>query len=264
MPSNSFPGHLARLNVSCCSNDGGASMSKRQRSQEPDHVDYSKPISQPLTAELVEVMRLRILELEFELASTKKQLENSKTDAPSKTETTNKKQKTAATAPAPAPVAVAAPITTPAQDAKAAAKLLKTRRKNLFDTMKKSLKEPKYQHTIRTVRFEEHFSFEDFESVFSTCGELIQPTPTNKPNSTVWIRDYKPGDLPTLFADAWKPDQLKGSSWSVGGIFTGKSRKLGQVQLDILSLEVQWSTNQQKATVKVDVLEKGDTSWMEM
>ncbi|KIP03049.1 hypothetical protein PHLGIDRAFT_37614 [Phlebiopsis gigantea 11061_1 CR5-6] len=207
-----------------------------------DSTDYSQPIPYPYTKEVVEAMRLRILQLENELRAVKKQ------------------KTSAAATPKTAANAVAGPATTaaPAQDAKADAKTVKTRTKSLFDQIKKAAKGEKYQNTVRTVKIEEHFTQPDFELVFGNSGTLIQPTPTNKPTSSVWIRRYtNETDLRALFGDSYKRDQLKGHQWTVGGIHQGKSQKLpNAVQLEIHSVEVQWSKNQSKATLKVEISEE--------
>lgn len=113
--------------------------------------------------------------------------------------------------------------TSSAPDAKASAKLIKARTKSLFDQLKKAAKAEKYQNVVRTVKVEEHFSFADFDVVFNGAdrgGTLIQPTPSNKPKSSVWIRRYSgEADLQTLFGDAYKRDQLKGWQWTIGCAF---------------------------------------------
>lgn len=46
-------------------------------------------------------------------------------------------------------------------------------------------------------------------------GTLVQPTPTNKPNSTVTIITYGGAQIEALFGDELKP--LKGDVWNIGG-----------------------------------------------
>jgi len=48
-------------------------------------------------------------------------------------------------------------------------------------------------------------------------GTLIQPTPMNKPNSTVTIINYVgEAQIEALFGDELKP--LKGDVWNIGGV----------------------------------------------
>lgn len=55
-------------------------------------------------------------------------------------------------------------------------------------------------------------------SKFLVQGILIQPTPTNKPNSSVTIITYVGDDaIKAVFGDELKP--LKGDVWSIGGAF---------------------------------------------
>ncbi|KAF7795697.1 hypothetical protein EIP86_006862 [Pleurotus ostreatoroseus] len=215
-----------------------------------DSVDLSKPLPHPAPEEVVEAMRQRILQLETQLHAAKKQ----KTSAGAKSTTL---QQTTLPVAGPSGSKSATPGPSGVKDAKADAKILKARCKSLFDQLKKAAKAEKYQNVVRTVKIEEHFSFADFELVFGTSGTLVQPTPTNKPKSTVYIRTYgSDAQLAALFGDAWKPDQLKGHQWTVGSIFAGKSQKLGQVTLNIQHLEVQWSKGTEKAVLKAEICER--------
>ncbi|GJE88838.1 hypothetical protein PsYK624_049250 [Phanerochaete sordida] len=215
-------------------------LGKRARGSDSINVDYTKPIPYPPSVEAVEAMRLRILQLENELRAVKKQ------------KTTPAQQ---TTLPGAGPSkATAAPAE---RDAKADAKLVKSRTKSLFDQIKKAAKAEKYHNVDRVVKVEEHFSQGDFDLVFGSSGRLVQPTAANKPTSKVWIKKYSTDEeLQALFGANWKPDQLKGDQWSVGNIFVGKGQKLGQVQLKIYDIEVQWSQNTGKAVLKVDISEE--------
>ncbi|KAI0338649.1 hypothetical protein BDW22DRAFT_1362733 [Trametopsis cervina] len=205
-------------------------------------VDVSKPIPFPTSAEIVEALRLRVLELENELSVSKKQ------------KTTKTKESVQTKLDGSASVASGSG----ARDAKAEAKTIKARSKSLFDQLKKAAKNEKYTGCSRTVKVEDHFSQADFELVFGSSGLLTQPTPDNKPKSNVWIRKYgNQTDFAALFGDAYKVDQLKGSVWSVGNIFVGKGQKLGQTQLEIQQMEVQWSKNTEKAVLKIEIAQNG-------
>ncbi|KAI0696185.1 hypothetical protein BC835DRAFT_1343485 [Cytidiella melzeri] len=202
-------------------------------------IDVSKPIPYPPTPEVVETLRTRILQLEDELRG-------------------NKKQKTTGNALQMILPGAAAPVASGSgssgSGAKNEAKTRKTRGKSLFDQLKKAAKNEKWQGGPRTVKVEDHFTQADFELVFGSSGTLIQPTENNKPTSKVWIRRYRDEqDYEALFGDAYKVDQLKGHEWTVGSIFAGKSQKMGQCQLEIQSIEVQWSRNTEKVVLKAEI-----------
>jgi hypothetical protein len=98
------------------------------------------------------------------------------------------------------------------------AKTVKSRKKALFDSLKRAAKsnDIKFQDVERTIKIEDHFTVEEFAAVF-TGGNLIQPTPTNKPNSTVTIKDYSTAEqYADLFGEAWDPTKLKGFRWTRG------------------------------------------------
>ena len=45
----------------------------------------------------------------------------------------------------------------------------------------------KFQGTPKTIKFDEVYSVEEFDALFSGKGALVQPTPENKPKSAVTI-----------------------------------------------------------------------------
>jgi hypothetical protein len=138
----------------------------------------------------------------------------------------------------------------------------------------------------------------EFDTLFmGGVGTVIQPTPQNKPTSTVTIIrfvrhiyavlfagvnfrliiniQHGAAQLEALFGGELKP--LKGEKWSIGGsllcptcldslsvpnAFAGgpsfaKSLKLGACDVDINDLEISYSKNTMKATLKFEVSEVG-------
>jgi hypothetical protein len=55
----------------------------------------------------------------------------------------------------------------------------------------------KFQGSPKTIKIEEVLQTAEFEAMFGGKGNLIQPTPTNKPKSTVTIIEFV--CLPFLF-----------------------------------------------------------------
>ncbi|KAI0314379.1 hypothetical protein OF83DRAFT_1137120 [Amylostereum chailletii] len=201
-------------------------------------------------------MRLRILQLEDELAAK---------------ETPTKRQKTNA-GTARASTSTVAPSTTEnapptAAQQKADDKKMKLQVKKLFDRLKKECKsaDVKFQGSPKTVKFDEVFERAEFEALFKTgegghgLGRLVQPTPTNKPTSTVTIIDYSGASATAFFSDAGaNMSQLKGVQWSIGGgPYFAKSNKIGACDVAIDHLEVQYSRNTMKCTLKFVVSEEG-------
>ncbi|KAI0092236.1 hypothetical protein BDY19DRAFT_990961 [Irpex rosettiformis] len=239
------------LNIQIVSSSAQSQQVLGKRGRVEDvQIDVSRPIPYPPTPEVVEALRQRILQLEDELKGSKK------------------KQKTGGGAvqtalPGAAPVASGSGSGSGAgsgggaSNAKNDVKTKKSRGKSLFDQLKKAAKSEKWQGMSRMVKFEDHFTQADFDLVFGCCGSLVQPTPDNKPTSKVWIRRYgSEEDYEALFGEAYKRDQLKGHQWTIGSIFNGKSQKMGQVQLLIGSIEVQWSKNTDKLVFKAEIEEQ--------
>ena len=61
-----------------------------------------------------------------------------------------------------------------------------------LDRLKKECKSDtvKFQGAPKTIKFEEVFEPDEFQSIFGGKGTLIQPRPDNKPKSTVTIIEY--------------------------------------------------------------------------
>ncbi|GLB36786.1 hypothetical protein LshimejAT787_0310730 [Lyophyllum shimeji] len=208
--------------------------------------------SLPLTAEVLEAMRARIIELEDELAQLR----------PTKRARTNDSSEPATLTAAS--TSAAGPSTA---SAKADEKKRKMQVKKVFDRLKKECKSDavKFQGTLKTIKFDEVYSEAEFECLFSGKGLLIQPTPNNKPKSTVTIIHFDTqAHIESFFGDELKP--LKGNHWTRGGMparkfgagFGGlgstftKSVKTGAVDVAIRSFEVNYSKNNMKCTLKFE------------
>ncbi|KAJ7193382.1 hypothetical protein GGX14DRAFT_589424 [Mycena pura] len=209
----------------------------------------------PVTAEAIEAMRLRILELEDELSA---QLPPAKR---------------AKTTPA---AASASASTSTAASSKAEEKKRKMQVKKIFDRLKKECKSDavKFQGGPKSIKFEEVLEQSEFDGLFAGKGRLIQPTPANKPKSTVTIIEFNtPTHIQNLFGDELKP--LKGNLWSRGGVPTrrmgggfgglfggggstfSKSVKHGTCDVAIQSVEISYSRNNMKCTLKFEVAQLG-------
>ena len=136
----------------------------------------------------------------------------------------------------------------------------------------------KFQGIPRSVRIEEILEYADFEAIFMGKGVLIQPTPSNKPKSSVTIIEFvRPSFMVTRLVDPLtnvtslqrskeqlkeifgdQLEMLKGFNWSRGGFPSfAKSYKLGQCNVDIKHLEVSYSKNGMKCALKFEVEEEG-------
>lgn len=127
---------------------------------------------------------------------------------------------------------------TPAEAKKAAAKQ-KEQLKNFFDGLKKGIKAEKWQRMDKEIKISEVLEPAEFAAIF-VGGKLIQPTPTNKPTSTVTIMSFSESQIVALFGTEWKPEALKGHEWTRGGIFDGKSIKRGLVPVDVGRLSISY------------------------
>ncbi|KAJ6505838.1 hypothetical protein C8R47DRAFT_1102550 [Mycena vitilis] len=222
-----------------------------------DEVDLSASL--PVTSEVLDAMRLRIIQLEDQLATPPA-----------------KRAKTAASTSAAASTSTAAPT---ASSSKAEEKKRKMQVKKIFDRLKKECKSDslKFQGTGKTIKFDEVLELAEFETLFGGKGVLIQPTPQNKPKSTVTIIEFRnETHLQSFFGDELKP--LKGNLWSRGGVpsrsfgfFGGgggfsKSIKQGTCDVSIRSAEINYSKNGLKCTLKFEVGQVGggggyDSDW---
>lgn len=155
----------------------------------------------------------------------------------------------------------------------------------------------KFQGGSKTIKFDEVFEVAEFESLFNGKGLLIQPTPTNKPKSTVTIMHFVSGSSFPLEIISWlifvaqnavqvngffgnELKGLKGNVWTRGGqffctvpclirrslvtfyVFSGapsfsKSLKVGTCDVSVHALDVNYSKNGMKCTLKFEV--DGDT-----
>ncbi|THH11914.1 hypothetical protein EW145_g342 [Phellinidium pouzarii] len=95
----------------------------------------------------------------------------------------------------------------------------------------------------------------EFHAIFDGKGILIQPTPTNKPTSTVTIKEYTAQDVEDLFGKHFK--ELKGNCYSVDGIMANfaKGQKIGLVALNFLGLSISYAQNTMKCSMKFEVTE---------
>ena len=137
----------------------------------------------------------------------------------------------------------------------------------------------KFQGSDKSVKFDEVLEKAEFDALFKGHGTLIQPTPHNKPKSTVTIIEFNGNQADSFFSEAGaKLDTLKGTRWTIGGtslpLFSlykaradlrclvggarfAKSEKIGACDVRIQSMSVQYSANSMKATLKFDVYEVG-------
>ncbi|KAJ7691336.1 hypothetical protein B0H17DRAFT_1133857 [Mycena rosella] len=202
---------------------------------------------------VLDAMRLRIIELEDELASP----------PPAK------RTKTTASAVAAVSTSTAAPT---ASLSKAEEKKRKMQIKKIFDRCPQEGMQGeglKFQGSAKTIKFDELFETAEFEALFGGKGRLVQPTPQNKPKSAVTIIEFNTtAHLESFFGDELKP--LKGNLWSRGGVPTrgfgffggggggfSKSVKHGACDVAIRSAEISYSKNNLKCTLKFEVGQVG-------
>ncbi|KAJ6568968.1 hypothetical protein B0H19DRAFT_1256659 [Mycena capillaripes] len=198
-----------------------------------------------------------------------------------------KRAKTAASASAVASTSTAGPT---ASSSKSEEKKRKMQVKKIFDScvfpLKKECKSDslKFQGSVKSIKFDEVLELAEFETLFGGKGHLVQPTPQNKPKSTVTIIEFNSwsvkntaAHLQSFFGDELKP--LKGNLWSRGGVPTrgygffggggggfSKSIKQGTCDVSIRSAEISYSKNNLKCTLKFEVGQVGggggyDSDW---
>ncbi|KAF9517716.1 hypothetical protein BS47DRAFT_1339244 [Hydnum rufescens UP504] len=231
------------------STSGGRSRKRTLTLVNGGKVDLEQPINPP-SAEVIEAMRLRILELEDQL-SAHPPAKRAKTGTTGEASSSNAGS-SGAMDKADQKRAVAL--------SKAEEKKTKMQLKKIFDRLKKECKSPtcKFQGSSKTIKFDEVLEKSEFDTLFmGGVGTVIQPTPQNKPTSTVTIiRFHGAAQLEALFGGELKP--LKGEKWSIGGGPSfAKSLKLGACDVDIDDLEISYSKNTMKATLKFEVSEVG-------
>ncbi|KIK68373.1 hypothetical protein GYMLUDRAFT_68238 [Collybiopsis luxurians FD-317 M1] len=143
--------------------------------------------------------------------------------------------------------------------------------KKIFDQLKKDCKSDncKFQGSAKTIKIDEVFEQTEFNAIFMGKGHLIQPTPENKPNSVVTIIHFEnQAHINDLFGGELK--SLKGNRWTKGGFqghrlgfFGGggsnfaKSVKTGSCDVDLHSIEVNYSKSTLKCSMKFLVAEAG-------
>ncbi|KAH6884309.1 hypothetical protein BKA70DRAFT_1339613 [Coprinopsis sp. MPI-PUGE-AT-0042] len=131
----------------------------------------------------------------------------------------------------------------------------KTKVKMFADRLKKDCKgtDFKFQGAPKTIKFDEVLEYDEFIAIFGGHGTLVQPTPTNKPNSTVTIMHFDRNQVLSFLGPECTTG-LKGTLWTKGGgPRFAKSLQIGQCDLRINSLDVNYSKNGMKCTLKFEV-----------
>ncbi|THU97652.1 hypothetical protein K435DRAFT_753843 [Dendrothele bispora CBS 962.96] len=163
-----------------------------------------------------------------------------------------------------------APVASGSGNSAATEKKRKLQLKKIFDRLSKECKSDtcKFQGSRKNIKIDEVLEESEFEAIFKGKGTLIQPTPENKPKSTVTIIQYGNAvQISELFGDQLK--EIKGYRWTRGGIpsrglgggFGGfgssfsKSVKIGACAVDIRSLQVEYSKKVMKCVLKFEVVE---------
>jgi len=123
-----------------------------------------------------------------------------------------------------------------------------------------------WDRTAREVSVEDVFTEEEFLEIFGNHGIQIQPTPTNKPNSSVTIRDLDKDALLAVFGKLLS--SVKGAVWSKGGKPGGfnrsggsgftKSIKLLTSPITVTQARLTYHANQSKLSVKFSCINQGD------
>ncbi|KAJ7259880.1 hypothetical protein C8J57DRAFT_1720404 [Mycena rebaudengoi] len=265
--------------------DKGASKGRKRTITLVDGVELDLSASSiPVTPQVIEAMRLRILELEDELSAQPPPAKRAKTTpaaasasaststaASSKAEEKKRKMQVKKIFDRyvhPMPAALI-----PASTAGRQSFILLSKRSRplaYVHRLKKECKSDavKFQGGPKSIKFEEVLEQSEFEGLFAGKGRLVQPTPANKPKSTVTIIEFNtPTHIQNLFGDELKP--LKGSLWSRGGVPTrrmgggfggstfSKSVKHGTCDVAIQSVEISYSRNNMKCTLKFEVAQLG-------
>ncbi|EIM83271.1 uncharacterized protein STEHIDRAFT_170587 [Stereum hirsutum FP-91666 SS1] len=218
--------------------------------------------------EVLEALKARIIELEDQLGTQPPPVKRARKAAASPDDDNDSKA-------GPSTSAAAAVATTSSGLSKAEEKKTKVQLKKIFDRVKKECKSDncKFQGGSKTIKIDEVLEPSEFEAIFGGKGVLIQPTPQNKPKSTVTIIEFRnTAQVNALLGpDLTKQLPLKGNRWSRGGVPTrtfgggfggfgstfSKSAKLGQCDVEIQSLDVNYSKNGMKCTLKFEVGEIG-------
>ncbi|TEB30087.1 hypothetical protein FA13DRAFT_1733898 [Coprinellus micaceus] len=196
----------------------------------------------PFTPQVMEALRQRVIQLEDQLAAS----------SPSSDERPAKRARTAAEPEASG----SAPSTS---TVKVDEKKKKVQVKKIFDRLKKECKADgvKFQGSPKTIKFDEVLEANEFEALFGGKGFLVQPRPDNKPKSTVTIMTFNASQVNSFFGGDMKG--LKGNIWTRGGAPSfSKSVKIGPCDVTVESMEVNYSKNGMKCTLKFEVHGDGD------
>ncbi|TFK38758.1 hypothetical protein BDQ12DRAFT_705322 [Crucibulum laeve] len=176
--------------------------------------------------ELVEAMRLRIIELEDELNLQPPPAKRARTKAAATAETADPVNSTS---------------TPTATSVKADEKKRKLQVKKIFDRLKKECKADgvKFQGSSKTLKVDEVFEEAEFQSLTVTIIHF---------NTQAQISEFFSDELKTL----------KGNTWTRGGGPSfSKSIKTGACDVTINSFEVNYSKNGMKCTIKFGVEGEG-------
>ncbi|KAG2023930.1 hypothetical protein CC2G_001533 [Coprinopsis cinerea AmutBmut pab1-1] len=136
--------------------------------------------SLPITADIMLAMRARIFELEDQLAA--QQVKEQSSERPAKRARVSSGAENASGD-------VSAEAGSSSAPSKEDEKKRKMQVKKILDRLKKDCKaaDVKFQGSPKTIKFDEILEFAEFQALFGGKGTLIQPTPQNKPTSTVTI-----------------------------------------------------------------------------
>jgi hypothetical protein len=204
-----------------------------------DAIAKPSPRELQLEQELA-VARARISELEQHVSMLETELSQKRKAEASVPPDSSKKAKTVSPAPAKSQQFVCA---------------------RLKQNIKNSLKGIKFYKgwdaVDRKVNINDVLSMEEFLAVFGNQGKLIQPTATNKPNSSVHIKELDQEDIATILGT----NEFKGELWTKGGQVQGggfflregfsKSVKInGGCQVILQQAEVKYSANNGKLLMK--------------
>ncbi|KAL5487685.1 hypothetical protein ACEPAI_5793 [Sanghuangporus weigelae] len=199
----------------------------------------------PVTKEVVEAMRKRILELEEQLegqtAAKRPKLSNPAEEPPKAGPSTSTSGKSGKFNTDP--------------------KKIDAIIKKIWSSLQKEVKTEKYKFRggpSKTCRIEEVIEEDEFFEIFMGRPDyigVIQPRPDNKPGSSVHIYEYPIEEIEKIFGKHYK--ELKGNRYSLGGIGArfAKGQKIGLVSLNINHLQVNYSTKSMKCGMKFEVEE---------
>ncbi|KAH6880845.1 hypothetical protein BKA70DRAFT_1411644 [Coprinopsis sp. MPI-PUGE-AT-0042] len=210
----------------------------------------------PVTPHVVSALRDRIFQLEDELEIARSHPSLTANTKAAEVRPT-KRARTASVAHVEAPEASSSSAA-PASGAPQSAldeKKGKMKVKMFVDRLKKDCKgtDVKFHGAPKTIKFDEVLEYDEFLAIFGGHGTLVQPTPTNKPTSTVTIMHFDRNQVLSFLGPECTTG-LKGTLWTKGGgPRFAKSLQIGQCDLRINSLDVNYSKNGMKCTLKFEV-----------